>query len=309
MGDGTQNLPINGAPQVISQIMNNVLASAAEAEVGGLFINSQAACPLRTTLTKLGHTQPPTIIVTDNECAKGIANGTVKQKRSKAIDMRFYWIRDRVAQQQFQILWKKGADNLADYFTKHHPPTHHKQMRPLYLQETANTVTRETVTFKHQTKFKTTSTLRQHQGNQASQRSGNHNNRMNDSLHRRDEYNRNNQPWIEVKNKSHHGGSVAAQTAERYRLHQLTNDTQIHSVDHGGAVDDTGIHCEGVLNNNHSHTVTTSVPSVPHSETPFPHMQASNDISPCSKARLIGGPNTNRYWLKRLVQRPLHIRQ
>jgi hypothetical protein len=60
MGDGTQNPPINGALQVISQIMNNVLASAAEAEVGGLFINGQATCPIQTTLTELGHTQPPT---------------------------------------------------------------------------------------------------------------------------------------------------------------------------------------------------------------------------------------------------------
>jgi hypothetical protein len=154
LGDGSQNPPINGALQVTSQIMNNVLASAAEAEVGGLFINGQAACPLRTTLTELGHHQPPTIIVTDNECAQGIANDTVKQKRSKAIDMRFYWIRDRVAQNQFQILWKKGADNLADYFTKHHPPSHHRQMRQMYLQqETANTATSEIVTFEQQTKF------------------------------------------------------------------------------------------------------------------------------------------------------------
>jgi hypothetical protein len=296
--------------------MNNVLASAAEAEVGGLFINGPAACPIRTTLTELGHTQPPTIIVTNNECAKGIANGTVKQKRSKAIDMRFYWIRDRVAQQQFQILWKKGANNLADYFTKHHPPTHHKQMRPLYLQETANTATREKVTFEHQTKFRTLSTLRQHQGNQTAQRSGNHNNRMKDSLQRRDKYNRNNQPWIEVK--SHHGGSVAAQTAAQYRLHQLTNDPEINSAVHHGhhgsaagtkGTANTEVHCEGVLNNGHSHTVITSVPSVPRNKTPLPCTQASNDTSPCLQTRLIGGANTDRYWLKRLVQKAPHTRQ
>jgi hypothetical protein len=283
--------------------MNNVLASAAEAEVGGLFINGQAACPLRTTLTKLGHHQPPTIIVTDNECAQGIANDTVKQKRSKAIDMRFYWIRDRVAQNQFQILWKKGADNLADYFTKHHPPSHHRQMRQMYLQQdTANTATCERIKFAQHTEFKTTSTLPHHQNNQASQRSENHNNRMKDSLQRRDDYIRNNQPWIEVKSKSHNGTAAAAQTAARYRIHQLTKFN-----DH--TVDDAGVHCEGVLNNDYSHTVTTSVPRVPRSETPFPRTQASNDSSPCSKARLIGGQNTDRYWPKRLVQRPLHIRQ
>jgi hypothetical protein len=111
------------------------MASAAEAEVGGLFINGQTACPLRNTLQELGHAQPPTVIVTDNACAKGIADDTVKQKRSKAIDMRFYWIRDRVNQKQFTILWKRGADNLADYFTKHHPAAHHQRVRSRYLQQ------------------------------------------------------------------------------------------------------------------------------------------------------------------------------
>ena len=53
----------------------------------------------------MGYPQPATTIITDNECAQGIANDTVKQRRSKAIDMRFYWIRDRVGKGQFTILW------------------------------------------------------------------------------------------------------------------------------------------------------------------------------------------------------------
>jgi len=40
-------------------------------------------------LEELGHKQPPTPIVTDNLTAKGIANDDIRQKRSKAIDMRF----------------------------------------------------------------------------------------------------------------------------------------------------------------------------------------------------------------------------
>jgi hypothetical protein len=49
------------------------------------------------------------------------------------MDMRYYWVVDRVAQEQFLIYWRKGADNLADYFTKHHSPEHHRQMRYRYL--------------------------------------------------------------------------------------------------------------------------------------------------------------------------------
>ena len=45
---------------------------------------------------------------------------TVKQNRSKAIDMRFYWrLKCRQQQQQFKIYSAPGRVNLADYFTKH----------------------------------------------------------------------------------------------------------------------------------------------------------------------------------------------
>ena len=81
-----------------------IVASATEAEFAALFFNAQDACMLRTTLAELGHTQPATAIQTDNECAMGALPMTlVKQKRSKAIDKRFYWIRDRVRQNQFKV--------------------------------------------------------------------------------------------------------------------------------------------------------------------------------------------------------------
>lgn len=82
------------------------MSSAAEAEVGGLYINAQAAIPERTTLEVLGHPQPPTPLRTNNSTADGIINGTIKQKRSKALDMRFYWLKDRASQGQFRIYWK-----------------------------------------------------------------------------------------------------------------------------------------------------------------------------------------------------------
>ena len=98
-------------------------------------MNAKFAAPLRTTLEELGHPQPPTPIKTDNTTANGIINGTVKQQRSKAIDMRFYWLKDRVEQGQFKIYWAPGDENWADYFTKHHSPTHHKKIRSVYLKE------------------------------------------------------------------------------------------------------------------------------------------------------------------------------
>ena len=118
---------------VITKIIKNVMASAAEAEVAALFLTAQEMVPLRQCLIDLGHPQSATPLKTDNSTAKGITTGTIKQKRSKAIDMRFYWLRDRVKQGQFDVYWEPGQHNLADYVTKHHPSTHHKRLRPIYM--------------------------------------------------------------------------------------------------------------------------------------------------------------------------------
>jgi hypothetical protein len=53
----------------------------------------------------------------------------MKQKQTKAMDMRFYSIKDRVKQGRFKIYWGPGFQNLADYFIKHHSPAHHKRIR------------------------------------------------------------------------------------------------------------------------------------------------------------------------------------
>jgi hypothetical protein len=125
--------PLNGPIHSTCSILRNVMASAAEAEVGALFVNGQDAIPLRMTLIELGHQQPATPLQTDNSTAAGFANDTIKQKRSKAMDMRFYWIQDRVRQGQFLVYWRPGPENLGDYHTKHHSPSHHRHMRPTFL--------------------------------------------------------------------------------------------------------------------------------------------------------------------------------
>jgi hypothetical protein len=68
-----------------------------------------------------------------NTTTTGYRNGTIKQKRTKAMDMRFYWIKDKVKQGQFGVYWGPGYQILADYFTKHNSPAHHKRMREMYI--------------------------------------------------------------------------------------------------------------------------------------------------------------------------------
>ena len=83
-----------------------------DTEVAATFYNAKEALPFRVTLAEMGHPQPPTLMKVDNETAIGFLKSTMKQNRSKAIDMRFYWVRDRVNQNQLLIYWRTGANML-----------------------------------------------------------------------------------------------------------------------------------------------------------------------------------------------------
>jgi hypothetical protein len=95
--------PQNGAIHIIHTIMSNGMASVMKPERGALFHNAQDGIPLRITLIKMGHDQEATPIQTNSACTAGVTNETVKQRRSKAIEMRFYWIHDHIKQGQFII--------------------------------------------------------------------------------------------------------------------------------------------------------------------------------------------------------------
>jgi hypothetical protein len=114
-------------------ILKHVMSSAAEAEIGSVFLNAKEAKILRTRLEEMGHPQPPTSLQTDNTTATGYINDTIKQRRTRAMDMQFCWVKDRVKQGPCHVYWGPGYPNLADYFTKHHSPTYHKRMREMYI--------------------------------------------------------------------------------------------------------------------------------------------------------------------------------
>ena len=134
LSSDVQYPPNNGPILNMAQVIKAVMSSAAEAELGGLFINAKEAVYIRNILTEMGYPQPPTPLQTDNSTAEGVVNNTVQPKRTKSMDMRFHWLRDRaVHQKQFRIYWRLGKTNLADYFTKHHSPAHHRNVRGEFL--------------------------------------------------------------------------------------------------------------------------------------------------------------------------------
>jgi hypothetical protein len=64
----------NGAILTNATIIETVMSSAAEAELGALYLNAKKAIYLRQILHEMGYPQPRTPIQTDNTMAEGVIN-------------------------------------------------------------------------------------------------------------------------------------------------------------------------------------------------------------------------------------------
>jgi hypothetical protein len=49
------------------------------------------------------------------------------------MEMRYFWVGDKEAQDIYGIKWHPGQENLADYQSKHHLGSHHQAVCPWYL--------------------------------------------------------------------------------------------------------------------------------------------------------------------------------
>ena len=89
----------NGAVPNIAHIIKHAMSSATEAELAVLYTMARDTVYIQTILKELGHKQPPTSLQTVNSVAETVINGKVQPKRTKAMDMRFHWLRDRKCQE------------------------------------------------------------------------------------------------------------------------------------------------------------------------------------------------------------------
>ena len=129
---------LNGAVFTMSCILDVVTASAAEGEYGAAYMVARHSVWMRAISNALRHPQGSTTIWCDNTVAVGLANDTLKIGRTKSIDLRFHWLRDRIRQEQFTITWVKSEENIADFFTKALPVHQHIQRRNQLVIHTTN---------------------------------------------------------------------------------------------------------------------------------------------------------------------------
>ena len=126
--------PISHPVLVECKFLRHDVTFEVEAEVVVNFHNAQVGTALRRLLFHLGYP-----LKTDNTPAASFSTSIINQKRSKTLDMRFYWFKNQEAKRNFSIYWKRGDDahdpNHADYFTKHHTTKHYKFVRHRYISQ------------------------------------------------------------------------------------------------------------------------------------------------------------------------------
>ncbi len=110
----------------IAQIIKFVMALAAKSELAALFITAREMIPHNQILIAMGLPQPKSPIQMDNSTAPGVTNKTIVPRRSKMMDIQFWWLHCCASQDQFQYYWDAGTKNWANYHTNYHPKTYHK---------------------------------------------------------------------------------------------------------------------------------------------------------------------------------------
>jgi Reverse transcriptase (RNA-dependent DNA polymerase) len=95
-----------------------IATSTAEAEYIALAHCAREVLFLRQFLKELGHPQQATVIREDNQACIKIAENPAHHARTKHIDVRYHFIRERIELEQITLEYVESKENIADIFTK-----------------------------------------------------------------------------------------------------------------------------------------------------------------------------------------------
>jgi hypothetical protein len=125
----------NGAILNLAQLIKAVMSYAVEAKLGALHIYAREAVSQQQTLEEMDNKQWPTPMQTNNTTALGIVKNNIQPKCTKAMGMRFHWLRCCKVQDKFRFFWHPGPINKANYWIKHHCAAHHIEKRHKILTQ------------------------------------------------------------------------------------------------------------------------------------------------------------------------------
>ena len=108
-----------GAVSWKSKLQQTVALSTSEAEYMSACAATQEAIFQRQLLEDLGFPQQEaTVIHEDNTGAIALSENPVSHNRSKHIDIRYHFVRERVEMGEVKLVHVASEDQLADLFTK-----------------------------------------------------------------------------------------------------------------------------------------------------------------------------------------------
>ena len=84
----------NGMVTINANMIHDVVSSVAEAEYTGSFTNVKTVLPMRIAFAEMGHQQPTTPTIYYNTTTVGLGNHTIRQRFSKAANMRYHYVQD-----------------------------------------------------------------------------------------------------------------------------------------------------------------------------------------------------------------------
>jgi hypothetical protein len=110
---------LNGGPVSWKSKLQTVVAlSSAESEYMALCAGVQHAVFLRAILSDMELSQSPTLIWQDNQSCIALAQNSLTNSRTKHIDVKFHFIREKILSEEIIVKYCPTAEMLADIFTK-----------------------------------------------------------------------------------------------------------------------------------------------------------------------------------------------
>ena len=123
-----------GAVSWQTKKQQTVALSSCEAEYQGLAAAVQEATFLRSLMCEMGYQQmPATVIGEDNQSCVKLATNPVMQKRSKHIDTKYHFIREKVDDKSVQVVYTPTDQLATDLLTKSLPQVKVEQHRKQLL--------------------------------------------------------------------------------------------------------------------------------------------------------------------------------
>ena len=86
---------LNGSVHILYKTLDKIAASAVEAELDSLFLNTQEIIKLRLAINELRQPQPSTPLHTDSTTTNIIIHQSIKQQRYRAMEVQYFWTIDK----------------------------------------------------------------------------------------------------------------------------------------------------------------------------------------------------------------------